>query len=298
VRGDAVPSVSPPRYVAAVPPTSDEQRVLSSAGLSAEPEQYGWGLWNLSDATLPIVRRLPTLEALELFESCESGNVTDRGLAVLAGHGALRQLGLGPGITDQGLAHVAHLSALKRLRLDSAEGVTDAGMAHLAKLIGLERLSLQFTDVGDAGLAQLAGLTALRELVLNDTRVTDAGLQSLATMSGLQELSLGSDPQLASLKGRVLPELSDTALQLLPRHLELRRLNLTGAFTANGMLALKQLPELEALVLRSRELSDDAVNVLASLTRLKQLDALGPLSAAAAARLKMTLSACAVRTGR
>jgi hypothetical protein len=46
--------------------------------------------------------------------------------------------------------------------------VTDAGLAHLARLTSLQELNLESTQVTDAGLAHLAGLTSLQELDLSE----------------------------------------------------------------------------------------------------------------------------------
>ncbi len=110
----------------------------------------------------------------------------------------------GLSVTDAGLGHIAGLTNLEWLDLNSTH-VTDAGLAHLAGLTNLEALGLGNTQVTDAGLAHLAGLTNLKRLWLGNTQVTDAGLAHLAGLTELQGLDLRSpqvtDAGLAHLAG-------------------------------------------------------------------------------------------------
>jgi hypothetical protein len=178
----------------AMEPLPEERPViekLEQAGYEFEMGTPGWGFHHLKNRALQEVRRLKTIAFLDLFEECDVGGVTDKGLAHLADNRSLVSLRLGPGITDRGLAHLAGLVQLEELRLDSAEAVTDEGMRHVAGLTNLDVLSLQFTQVGDAGVARLAGLSRLRELNLFHTRVTDAVVVALAKLTRLAELSIG-----------------------------------------------------------------------------------------------------------
>lgn len=284
--------------MSAVEPTDAELQVLGAAGLVAEREGEGWGLWNLTDAQLSVVEQLPTLHALVVFETCESGVVTDRGLAVIGGHAGLRQLDLGPGITDAGLVHVAGLRSLRRLRLDSAAGVTDAGLEHVAQLEWLEMLSLQYTGVTDAGVARLSHLVRLREFELNDTHVTDAVMPHLVRMQELERLSLGNQEMPAALRRRLSGGITDAALARLPGHPRLSHLSLAGAFTPAGLAALGQLPQLATLLVRAG-LEDSAVPVLSALRGLKQLYVMDHrMTPAGVAALKGALPGCAVIADR
>jgi hypothetical protein len=174
-------------------PLPEEDLVIEEierADYEYSKDRRGWGFYHLDDDALAQVKKLKTIAFLDLFEVCDSGGVTDQGLAHLAENRSLVSLRLGPGITDEGLAHLTGLVQLEELRLDSAEAVTDAGMRHLAKLTNLEILSLQYTQVGDAGLKQLSGLSRLRTLALNRTSVTDAVIPTLVKLTSLTQLEI------------------------------------------------------------------------------------------------------------
>ena len=81
-------------------------------------------------------------------------------------------------MTDDGLAHLAHLTGLSRLYLSKTR-ITDAGLAHLTGLTGLEQLSIDGTTVSDAGLRHLEELTRLKILMAYDAQVTAAGKSQL-----------------------------------------------------------------------------------------------------------------------
>jgi uncharacterized membrane protein len=76
----------------------------------------------------------------------------------------------GTRVTDAGLASVATMANLRRLRLDRTS-ITDAGLEHLAPLSHLQYLNLYGTHVTDASLKPLGNLPALRRLYLWRTGV-------------------------------------------------------------------------------------------------------------------------------
>jgi internalin A len=280
-------------------PSPDEQAILDDAGLVPAPEECGWGLRNLTDAQLPVVRRLPSLRALVLFETCDRGETTDAGLAYVAGHPTLQQLDLGPGITDAGLRHIEGLVSLCRLRLDSASGVTDAGMRHLESLSRLASLSLQYTHVGNQGLRSIAGLRSLTELEINNTDVTDDGLAHLASLTSLETLHLCGSQE--TNPDTMLPSratITDNGLLHLATLSKLRRLRLdstAGAeITANGLRGLAHL-DLDSLRLRGPGIDDACIELLTGFAHLKSLSLTNTrLSKAGMARLKWAMRACRI----
>jgi WD40 repeat protein len=152
---------------------------IEKLGVSLEESEHGWGFFNASDKVLKLIKGIAGVQFLDLFESCEADEVSDKGLAQLKGLSKLRYLALGPGISDKGLAHLAALTELRELRLDSASDVTDDGLQYLAKLTKLESLTLQYTEVAGAGFTHLYGLKKLKELNLEGTPVTQEAVAVL-----------------------------------------------------------------------------------------------------------------------
>jgi hypothetical protein len=97
----------------------------------------------------------------------------------------------GTQVTDAGLAVLAGFSNLTRLHLDRTR-VTDAGLAPLARLKRLEYLNLYGSAVTDAGLSHLSGLGTLREVYLWRTGVTPAGAERLHTCLPRLRIDLGA----------------------------------------------------------------------------------------------------------
>jgi hypothetical protein len=115
--------------------------------------------------------------------------IRDDDLAVLKRYPSVRGLDLQLlAITDKGLAHVAALGDLERLRVYKCFKLKDGDFAALAKLKKLRSLSLSATEIGDAGLKALCSLPDLEYLNIGDTRVTDAGLAELKTLPKLKVL--------------------------------------------------------------------------------------------------------------
>jgi hypothetical protein len=84
-------------------------------------------------------------------------------------------------LTDEGLTHLAGLTALESLMLSRCERVTDQGLKCLSGLTGLKILSLNGCKrLTDSGLASLHGLAALQSLYLVGCEgLTDIGLKRL-----------------------------------------------------------------------------------------------------------------------
>jgi hypothetical protein len=174
-------------------PLPEERPVIDeivSLGFEFEKDEPGWGFCHLDNRALKQVKSLKSIAFLDLFEVCDTGGVTDKGLENLANNRSLVRLRLGPGITDAGLLHIAGLLQLEELRLDSAEDISDSGMKHLKHLNKLEVLSIQFTQVGNEGLAALSHMVQLRELVLCNTKITDSGIGHLTGFKKLELLRL------------------------------------------------------------------------------------------------------------
>jgi tetratricopeptide (TPR) repeat protein len=133
-----------------------------------------------------------TLESLlKNYSVCllSEKRLDNQGLAHIAGLYHLERLRLSPEITDAGLAHIKDLTNLRELDLEEAL-ITDAGMANLVDLKELEHLDLAFTRVGDRGMAHLQKLQKLRKFELAGTGITDAALEHLKGLENLRKLDV------------------------------------------------------------------------------------------------------------
>jgi len=89
----------------------------------------------------------------------------DGDLACLCGLTGLEELDLGgSGIGDEGLAHLACLTKLKRLHVGGGNALTDAGLDHLAGLHRLEHLDIGVSRITTEGLECLYPLKTLQIL--------------------------------------------------------------------------------------------------------------------------------------
>lgn len=110
-------------------------------------------------------------------------------LAKIAGFKHLEGLTGHSAITDEGLDHVAGMTALNHLDLTTLR-ISDDGLAKLAGLTELRSLNLSGTKITDDGLRHLAAMTKLETLELDRTRVSDNGVRHLQSCTSLTNLGL------------------------------------------------------------------------------------------------------------
>jgi hypothetical protein len=112
---------------------------------------------DITDASLPIIARLPNLESL----SIQRGNpgVTDDGLAALKGHSKLTDLVIQTRPTNNGFAALKELPALHSLTIMGSPHRwperTEASLIHLKELKQLEKLVLYADWLSPSGEAEL-----------------------------------------------------------------------------------------------------------------------------------------------
>ncbi|MEX2120576.1 MAG: hypothetical protein WD847_13360 [Pirellulales bacterium] len=155
--------------------------------------------------------------------------LTDHDLAVFNDLPHVRVLDLRntPGISDDGLAHLAGLSKLESLSLDRT-AVAGHGLRHLRRLPNLQHLGLAATPLTDAGLAELRCHKRLQSLDLTATRITDKGLSILPRLISLQRLQLAQTG------------ITDAGLEHLWRLTGLKQLSIRATNgTAHGVAALR-----------------------------------------------------------
>lgn len=172
----------------------------------------------LTPAGVAAVATAPHLEVLGFHGHA----TTDDWLAAASKATGLHQLycgyslgRTGASISERGLKHLAPLTQLYLLDLDSAvlepgalkglpdlpaldqlyvrkTPVADADLPHLLRFPRLMHLGLHHTAVTDAGLATVARLPNLKHLHLDGTAVTDAGLDALRACKKLEYLSIAN----------------------------------------------------------------------------------------------------------
>ncbi len=138
---------------------------------------------------LSALTRLTELEELYVAGTV----VDDDSCKLIAGFPKLKKLRLARNqVSDAGLDTLSVCSMLEELDLSEDALLTDTGMAHIAKLTALKKLNLWRVQISDEGALKLAPLTTLEWLNLDNTKLTDAGLPLLKNMKALIFLHLGS----------------------------------------------------------------------------------------------------------
>lgn len=169
------------------------------------------------------------------------------------------------------LRDLAALKSLRKLTLDASGSIDDAGAAHLARLSSLETLEINSDTISDAALRHILELRNVRHLQLCGTQFTNNGLKHIAQMKKLTSLNLSGNrrvtadgvahltrlPDLAELDLCYL-KLSDDAVPHLVQMKKLRHLGICdNKFSADGLTALrKALPGCEIHV-EPRRIDDD-----------------------------------------
>lgn len=143
---------------------------------------------HLDDADFAKIGDLSHLHTCNLSGS----KVTDAQMAVLGTLPGLLvlQVDNSPGVTSEGLVHVAKLRSLERLFANDTS-IDDAGLAHLNGLPNLNTVNLSHTKITDAGLKHLVGAPKLEVLRICGNEVTDAGVESLKAIPTLRLLNVG-----------------------------------------------------------------------------------------------------------
>lgn len=182
---------------------------------------------------------------------------------------------------------------------------------------GLERLatmnSLRSVYVGGmertTDLGELRHLPNLEEVVLGSAPATVGGIERLSLLPKLETIVFNHSPsslamhglgQCVELKSLVLSGGIDDpeCLRFLPQLRKLRDLHVNGGSSVevNGLTYIAKTPSLESLFLLSTEVTDEELQVLAVLTKLKGLDIRGSnITQAGIDRLKTAMPNCNIR---
>lgn len=174
---------------AAVEKLAEGARVEKDVVYSVTFEEYSYrknyeGNLNLNDfkqlATQPLV-----------YISLTESRIDDEGLAVLASIKSLKRLKLinCKFVSSEGFRVLEQLPDLEYLEVNSAN-FNDLGAVAISKLENLKDLILSGTDLGDTGMAALADLGKLEWLDVSRTLVTDQGLAQFKGHKMLEKIDL------------------------------------------------------------------------------------------------------------
>jgi hypothetical protein len=236
-----------------------------------------WGLKELTRATQ--VTRL----------GIGGAQLTDEGMRHLARMPQLEELGLGGPmcrVTDRGLEPLRQLRALRRFTMTWAPQISDAGIANLGVCERLEHVDLMGTPTGDGALKVLTGKPHLAQ-VATGRMVTDAGLPLLQQFPVFRNrfegepkydlMSFSAQPNNLLLDG----PFTDGGLRALAGLEGLVGVNLfwhTPAFTAAGLKAFAEVPNLAFLGCDGKRCDDEAMRCIAGIPRLRMLMAQGTVA--------------------
>jgi polyhydroxybutyrate depolymerase len=164
------------------------------------------------------------LESINLH----SAPASDEGLAAIGKLTSLRRLEIvHTQVTDVGLAHVANLTRLRQLHVHGPLATASA-LPFLSRLPELYELDLYEGPASNASLGEIGKLSQLRFLRLFNGNFDDEGVKQLARLESLEELTLQS------------PKLTDAGLEHLAGLKNLRVLALSGKFTPEGVVRLRE----------------------------------------------------------
>ena len=146
---------------------------------------------SLEDLRLFLMSANPGRPTLRPFRNLR--NLTWLELPFRSGRGGPRN---GIDFEPEEFSHLAGLTRLETLEYSGV--ITDEGVKHLAGLTAMTYLALRNADLTDLGLKAFSGMKSLDFLVIGG-RITDNGLQNLQALKSLRFLSL--DTRLVSFEG-------------------------------------------------------------------------------------------------
>jgi hypothetical protein len=226
-------------------------------------------------------------EAKGLVTSVEASDCskwTDEDFRQLGHLVHLRNLSLGPGLSDSTVALLTGLSELDTLQTNLStmtdDGVkwlvqlkklknvkffhpgkffTGAGLAQLAELPNLERITVAGSlEFGDEGMAAVSKLANLKEVRTWHAGQTLEGVKKLRDLKNLKSLTLGQ-----RLAYKPPTSLSNETLFVLAEMKSLESLQLEEARLAfDSLIQLKQLPGLKKLTLEGVDIPEESVERL------------------------------------
>ncbi len=182
------------------------------------------------------------------------------------------------------------MTTLQTLRLVDCPAISNAGIAYLANLSGLEELDLRGTNVTGDCVVSLHRMTKLQKLILSpDTVLTGRQLALLAPLGSLETIlfrlpieDLAAFAVLSKMTNLKILNLDSTAMtnrkmEFLRPLINLTVLNLgnAGLVSDRGIACLKEMKQLETLIIHGYGGGARGLQALASLKGLKTVDLRG-----------------------
>ena len=223
--------------------------------------------------TLPNLRHLAISRVHFIDPKMNKEYYTDKGLAELANCRLLEELYIGsPGVTDEGMRHVARLTNLKKLMLFGCENLTNNGLAQLTTLKSLKHLYITDSKITIGGLSHLNKIPALFKLDLHDIVQDNAGLD-ISGLTNLEELNLGLKIERVDRENNLLITQKFTNIDLvcLAKLKRLRWLQGINNLTDTGLKKLSGLTNMERFSFAATGLTDNGLKALANMKNLDLL---------------------------
>src|SRR5690349_12665789 len=122
-------------------------------------------------------------------------------------------------------------------------------------------VNLRGAWVDDVEMIDIARLPKLQRLDLSHTRITDEGMLHLKPASQIEDLNL-----------YYAEWVTDQGMMAIKNWKKLKRLNVRGTRISNGTLEIvSHMPQLEALDISNTQITDNGMEMLITLTSLKEL---------------------------
>jgi hypothetical protein len=249
-------------------------------------EEYGISKLEAGGITDDAIKALAELECVTHLNVGGSKGLTDDGAQHLAHMPQLIELEIGgwhTALTDRAFEPLRHLTQLRQFKSCWTQGFTDQAAEHLTACDLLESVNVTGSLAGDGLIRALAGKTALRFLDTGRT-VTDAAIPDLQRVPAFK-MWLGGEIHVGLMGASKLPnrlmidgDFTDTGLAALDGLDGVAALSFfwhSKAFTAAGLEPLRRLPRLEVFGVDGDQCGDEAMRQIASIPRLRQLQAQG-----------------------
>jgi F-box/leucine-rich repeat protein 14 len=177
-----------------------------------------------------------------------------------------------PGITDEGMRHVAKLTNLKKLMLFGCDNITNEGLAQLTTLKSLKHLDITDSKITIGGLSHLNKIPTLYKMVLDEIEQDHAGL-NICGLKNLEELTLGLKTERVDWENKsvITQKFSAADLVCLANLKRLRSLQGINNVTDTSLKKLAGLTNMETFSFAATGLTDDGLKTLANMKNLALL---------------------------